>query len=221
MLSTQTRRQLTRVLGLFLSVLLLVSCQNNNNSKSASIVGGPRFAANAVTGVVGNLAGKIYSTDVSQQAGFQQATQGFLSTDLPPEYVGPVNINGSGIRFSGRVAITNGSLRTYDGTNAVIHSASSITIQVTDQATGSRQSSPIPAIQFRQAQGQLMGNQAQITLGDAFGSVTFVGVLNTTSNTFEGNVSYDNNIRWDGSSPGSAGNLGSFSIPLCSFFVCH
>jgi hypothetical protein len=218
---TQKRQILIRVMGLVFFSVLLSACQNNNNSKSASILGGPRFAASGVTSGLGNLPGKIYSSDVSQQAGFQQAAQGFLSTDIPPEYLGPVNINGSGIRFSGSVAVTNGSLRTYDGTNAVIHSASSITIQVLDQATVSRQSAPIPAIQFRQAQGQLMGNQAQITFGDAFGSITFVGVLNTTSNTFEGNVSYDNKIRWDGSSPGSAGNLGSFSIPLCSFFVCH
>ncbi len=216
-----TRHSLKRVLGLVFSTLLLAACQNNNNSKSASILGGPRFSTSGVTGVSGSLTGQIYITDASQQTGFQQAVQGFLSTDVPTEYVGTVSGNGSGIRFGGRVSVTNGSIRTYDGTNAVIHSSSTMTIQVIDQAAQSRQTPPLPAVQFRQAQGQLMGNQAQITFGDAHGSITFAGVLNTTANTFEGYVSYDNNIRWDGSSPGSAGSLGNFSVPLCSFFVCH
>lgn len=216
--------EMKRVFGLLLAAALLAGCQRQNNSAPISSATGLRFAANQATAYnTGSLPGRIYA-DPSQQAGFQQAAVGFLSTDVPPQYVGMVSAAGtgnSGIRFGGQVGLSSGSLRTYDGSYATLDPRSQIIIQVFDQANQYGQVPPIPPLRFSSASGMISGNQVQVTFSDTYGSVTLQGYINTPANTFDGYASYDNNVRWDGSSPGSAGNLGNFTVPLCNFFVCN
>lgn len=213
-----------RVVGTLFAVALLAGCQRQNNATPIASSTGMRFATNAATAYnTGSLPGRIFA-DPSQQQGFQQAAAGFLSTDIPPQYVGLVSATGSGnsgIRFGGQVGLAVGSLRYYDGSYADISPNSQIIIQVFDQTAQYGNVPPIPPLRFGNASGVITGNQAQITFSDTYGSVTLQGYINTQTSTFDGVASYDNNIRWDGTSPGSAGNFGNFSVPLCSFFACN
>jgi len=88
-------------------------------------------------------------------------------------------------------------------------------------STQFRRNRTTPAFTFQKARGQLVGNQAQITFYDSYGEITLNGFLNSAGSTFDGSISYDNNVNFDGSTPGAAGTLGSFSIPVCSFFSCQ
>jgi hypothetical protein len=151
-----------------------------------------------------------------------------LSTDVLPQYVGQVSASGqgnSGVRFGGRVGLINGSLGSilggYGGGYAMIAGNSQLIIQVIDYLPQYPDAPLIPPFIFGQAQGQIMGNQAQITFSDRYGQVTLQGYLNMQNNSFEGTISYDNNISIDGSTPGAAGTLGNFSVPICAFFACQ
>lgn len=215
--------QLKRYIAFSLVLVALTGCQNKN--EEAPILSraiGPRGALGANYGINGaSLTGKIF-TDPSYQQEFQDAVTGFLSTDVNPQYVGLVSATGrnnSGVYFAGRVALSTGSLRTFTGSYADIHPNSSLSIQVRDYSPQYPNAPALPPFTFSRAQGVIQGNQAEIIFGDSYGTVTMVGII--TQNTFEGEISYDNSVSYDGSKSGAAGTLGNFSVPTCSFFSCN
>ena len=86
--------------------------------------------------------------------------------------------------------------------------------------TGVAGAPAIPQVMIATASGYVQGNQAVIEFHDNYGAVTLHGTIDTTNNVFTGAMSYDNSVMYDGTSPGAAGTLGTFSIPLCTLFSC-
>lgn len=210
-----------KALILTLLVGVLAACQEKDNRSSVVVRAvGPRVQSQTSQPDTSNLQGRIY-TDPYYQQGFQEAVVGLLSTDIRPEYIGYVSANGqngSGVFFGGRVRLTSGSLTT--GFGGVIASDSSIVIQVRDYAPQFQNVPPLPAIELKTAQGQISGNDVQIVFWDAYGAIEMRGQIDSARGVFTGVIKYDNNITYDGRQPGAAGNLGNFSIPICSFFAC-
>lgn len=218
------KRRLTgqRSCALIFSCLALAACQNNSGSTPvASRAAGPRITANSAnTAAASTLVGQVYS-NATYQSQFQDAATGFLSTDVNPLYVGTISDTGqnnSGVYFSGKVSLAGMNLSGYTG-SATISGTSTFTIQVRDYVSQYPSTSWIPPFTFYTAQGTLNGSQAQIVFSDSYGSVTLSGTVSQT--TFQGTISYDNGILYDGTRPGAAGTLGNFTIPICSFFVCN
>lgn len=215
--------QLKKFFAFTFAALALAGCQKNEESTPlASRAFGPRGSIGSMYGVnSGSLTGRVYS-DPNYQQEFQDAVTGFLSTDVNPQYVGLVSAagqNNSGVFIAGRVVLSSGSLRSFSGAYADVNPNSSFTIQVRDYSSQYPNAPALPPFTFSRAQGMIQGNQAQITFGDNYGSVTLTGVIN--QNTFDGEITFDNSVTFDGSRPGAAGTLGNFSIPTCSFFSCN
>lgn len=213
------------------ALVALAGCQKNDGSTQVSSrisAYGPRAASSAGYSVAGtSLAGRVYF-DASGQQGFEEAVKDFLSTDVLWNYVGYVSATGqynTGVYFGGQVAPVTGSLRTLSGGTVAIASNSRLVIQVIDSWPQAPNTPVLPPFIFNRADGYISGNTAQITFSDNYGSITFSGYINTSTNRFEGNsydsVRFDNTENINPSDSPHAGNLGGFSIPLCSFFVCN
>jgi len=210
-----------KALILTLMVGVLAACQPPENKSPVVVRGvGPRVENQPGQPNTSNLPGRVFANPYYQQA-FQEAVVGLLSTDVRPEYIGHVSAtgeNGSGVFFGGQVKLTSGSI--LSGAGGVIAGDSHIVIQVRDYVPQHQNAPPLPAIQLRAAQGQVWGNQVQIVFWDAYGAVELSGQIDTQRQVFTGVMKYENYILYDGSSPGAAGTLGDFTIPICSFFMC-
>jgi hypothetical protein len=218
-----------KTLVLAFTMLALAACDKNVGSTTVTSRGmGPRTALAQSMGYNQQLGSAqlqgIVRSDPSNQSGFQDAVVGFLSTDVKPEYVGTVSAAGqynSGVWFGGRVALASGSLRTMGGGQVPVSSNGQFQIQVIDFTPQYPNAPRIPPFTFSHADGYVSGNTAEITFSDSYGSVTLSGTIDSTSNRFVGQMSYDNNVNIDSSQQGAAGVLGDFAIPICSFFVCN
>jgi hypothetical protein len=213
-----------KIASLIVMVAALACCQKKEGSVNVNSRGvGPRTWASQSMNASGlQLRGKVFS-DAYNQSNFEQAVKGFLETDVRPEYIGFVSAtpgqNNSGVFFGGRVAPSSGTLRNAQGYNITVASNSRFVIQVFDAWAGNQSTTLIPPFVFSSAQGTISGNQVDITFYDNYGSVTLRGQYDQS--VFRGWMSYDNKIKYDGTQPGAAGELGNFEIATCEFFVCN
>jgi hypothetical protein len=220
----QNTSKLKATVALCIPLALTACPSSSGNQASAPAPVGPRTALASTLSASGmQLVGTV-SSDAPHQAQFQAAVVGFLSTDLSPSYIGTVNVSPSstsGVFFGGQVTLSTGSMKSYTGQNATISPTSQFAIQVIDSNPSVPNTPAIPAFVFQKAAGTLQGMTAQLQFSDTYGTITMAGTVDTTKNLFTGTMAFDNNVLYDGSTPGHAGNLGNFSIPLCQFFVCN
>jgi hypothetical protein len=210
---------LKKSLLLTFAVLSLAACQKKEDSTAISTAGRvPRGAYDSLYANGANpntkLVGKVVRAS-SEQDEFDAGVRGFLSSTLPEDYVGYVDAQGqynTGVFFGGRV-VTRGASGGYQ-----IDPSSQIMIVVKDYFQNQTNVQPI-AWYLSNASGQISGNTAIIRFQDALGYVELQGSFD--QNYFEGDFLYDNNRRYDGSTPGAAGAIGHFVIPTCQFFVCQ
>ncbi len=224
------RAWFTRIVFSVAIPLALTACpsssgnNNNNVPAPAATPTGPRTAAASSLSVSGiQLAGSVTST-TQNQAQFQAAAVGYLSTDVAPNYIGQVSVtptSTSGIFFGGTVTLAAGSMKGYAGQGATIQSTSQFAIQIIDSNPQVPNTPAIPAFVYTTATGTIQGTTAQLQFSDAYGTITMNGTVDVPNNNFTGTMTFDNNVLFDGTSPGHAGTLGQFTIPLCSFFVCN
>ena len=217
--------KLTSFKGLLLIVaaLGLTACQEKKDPRQGITTRGtgPRAANQAAAGGV-QLQGRVQA-DPSYQQYFQDAVNGLLSTDVRPDYIGFVSANGqnnSGVFIGGQIVISGGTLANFNG-SGTIASQSRIVIQVRDFFPQMPNAPALPAIALSNAQGSINGNYVEVMFSDGFGSITLSGYIDTYQRVFTGTVKYDNQILYDGSRPGAAGELGDFMIPMCSIFQCQ
>ena len=68
------------------------------------------------------------------------------------------------------------------------------------------------------------GNNINLTFKDDKGEVNLVGTVDKNERenvlTISGSMSFNNYVRFNGSTPGSRGSLGLFEIRVCSFLDC-
>lgn len=157
---------------------------------------------------------------------FQEAVVGLVDSKAPVDYVGYVSAdaNGTGVFLAGRVELQSGVLNVNSSTQMNIRSDSTLVIAVYDEYTGrtaqdGKKVEPF-SFDYTQASGTVSGNTVRsLTFTGPKGSVTLNGSFN--SQYFRGTISYDNSVRYDGSTPGAAGTLGDFEVPTCQFFRCQ
>ncbi len=157
---------------------------------------------------------------------FQEAVVGLVDSKAPADYVGFVSAdaNGTGVFLAGRVELQSGVLNVNSSTQMNIRSDSALVLAVFDEYTGrvaqdGKKVEPF-TFDYNQASGTISGNTVRsLTFTGPTGSVTLSGSFD--SKYFRGTISYDNRIRYDGSSTGAAGTLGDFAVPTCEFFRCQ
>ena len=189
---------------------------------------GSTFDKNGPLGTT-QLSGRVYG---DSQEGFMDYVRGLVSATIPEDYLGSYvsagldGDNRTGVFFGGQVALTNGSVASGglgSGTRQSVHSRSRLLITVYDNMVGRKDESgetigAVP-IYMENASGFVQGNQATITFSDDYGTIQMDGTFD--GQYFTGEMSYDNNVMYDGSSPGAAGVGGYFRVPTCQFFVCN
>lgn len=214
------------LLGLLVTAVMLVGCaKKDEGTPISSRNNGPRALMTGNQSLTtGSLQGKIYANPMYQTE-FQETMVEFLSASTDPRYIGMISAvpqANSGVRFSGRVSLSNGNIRNIGMTGgfADISMSSSIAIQVQDFAPQFPNMAALPAVIVNRARGQFVNNEAQIEFADNFGAITLQGAI--VGNVFRGVISFVNYVRFDGSAANpDTYTMGDFEIPVCSFFVCN
>ena len=215
---------LTHALKVFAAasaLLALTGCGTSSSSNMTVRATGARAAAGQSVADSSILLNGNITNNFNQQTVFQAAVAGLMSDEMPPSYLGFVsdqNGSGTGLLFGGRVTLAEGSMSNYSGTGTVLQT-SALRIRIADSVGGALGLSPLPDIYMQNAVGSLIGNTADIRFYDADGYIEFQGQFDASM--FTGQVTYMNMHNYDGTTPGSSGVLGQFSIPTCSVFVCN
>jgi hypothetical protein len=135
----------------------------------------------------------------------------FVSSFIDPVNVGEVNPS-TGVKVSGRIQ--------YDG-NGRILGQSFIDIIITDSHVGTTPNGVVNPLRVMVPASSVQstgGTGVQVTFSDSFGAILVSGSWN--GGTFSGTITFQNVRNHTGGAGGSSGTLGTFQIPVCSFFVC-
>lgn len=213
-------------IGSLIMILTFTACQDN---KGATPITGraPQIAGGVVapTGRTVTLNGWVVSQESYQQA-FQDTVSGFVEAELAPEYLGFVSATGqggTGFFIGGDVPLQTGILNTTNNPQVNIQSGSYLLVGIYDEfanrpdATG-KVVGPYGR-EFKAASGYVQGNRAYIKFTNQFGMVEMNGTFD--AQVFQGSFHYENLMRWDKSTPGAAGDIGTFQVPTCQFFRCQ
>jgi hypothetical protein len=211
-----------KVLAVGSALLALTGCGQSQSASGMSVraTGARAVEGQSVADLSILLNGRITNTD-AMQATFQAAVAGFMSEEMPPSYLGFVSdeaSTGTGILFGGSVTLAEGSLSSYSGTGTVL-ATSALRIRITDSFPSSPNMAPLPDVYLPNAVGSLVGNSASIRFYDGYGYVELDGQFDASN--FTGQVTYMNLYNYDGTTPGSSGTMGNFTIPTCAIFVCN
>ncbi len=220
-IASTNNKSLMKIVGLILAMFALAGCQKDKASVTmSSSFMGVRGASGVQNQAAMSLStpGVVYS-DVTNQNAFQQAVAGLLSTDTPEESVGFVSCraeNNTGVFIGGRVGVNGGVLNSTSWGSVGVDPNSLLLITVYHSNAGA---AGLPKLPFNRATGYISGQSAIIEFSDAYGSIKMQGTFN--AQRFQGTISFDNGIRYDGARPGAAGTLGYFDIGTCEFFRCN
>lgn len=220
------------MLGLLaVAMALNTACTEKKETGTPVVVVGRDAQAADPNGVTASSAGLKLNgwvvTSPTYQTDFQDLVNGFVDAVLPPNYLGYVAADasgGTGVYIGGKVELQTGVLNTASTARMNIRTDSKIVVVIYDEYTGRTDASgkKVPPVQryYYQASGYVQGNQVYLKfVHPKFGSVLLEGSFDGT--TVTGDFSYDNSVRYDGSTTGtSAGTIGSFQVPTCQFFRC-
>lgn len=162
---------------------------------------------------------------------FTDAVKGLTNASVPEDYVGFVNgdfnatDNRTGVLFGGRVQAESGKIIPGSSQPRVnITGSSRLLVVVYDEFAGQKdengQTIPAIPIHLTTASGYIEGNRAYLKFWDSYGSIVLEGTFQSNGD-FVGKFIYDNQKKYDGSGLGGEGQLGTFFIRACSFFVCN
>lgn len=170
----------------------------------------------------GRLWGAVYHGNQLDNQTFNYWTHEFVAATMPREELGTVSgeLNQStGIRFWG-YAEPNGAFNPSNTNQRLSISPSNAELRVViwDSYAGQVDSTgelitEYPVHIRGQASGEIVGNKAWVRYQDSYGWVELNGSFDTQY--FSGWMMFDN------ANGGSAGPLGFFFVPTCSFFRCN
>lgn len=192
-----------------MTLALTVACGQKNEDSKAD-VGGRQ--ADRVAGTTQFPNAPYNRTSAMVSSGQLDAmTKAFLSSSME------INQNNIGqvtsVNIQGDVAVDSNSGNLLQGRGAIL-----LTIQDTlvGQNQGDGQIQPIE-IYIPATAGGASGGVVQLTFSDSYGTVTIRG--NYNQSTMTGTIEFTNS-QGNGYNGVRSGTLGTFSMPVCSFFRC-
>jgi hypothetical protein len=207
---------------LAIASLALISCaQDKGGVAMASSYQGARGQNAGLSSAANSIPTTgVFYTDAANQNAYQAAVGGLVSTDLPESSLGYVSArweNGTGVAFGGRIVPANGGVFSTNNWGQQTVASSSQILIIVKHANEAQVGQP--RLYFNRASGVVSQTSATIQFSDDYGSVTLQG--NFVSTRFQGSISFDNAVKYDGTRPGAAGTLGAFDIATCDLFKCY
>ncbi len=185
----------------------------------------PSSPATADTRTFTSSDGVVFGSPDSE---FQEVIYYLVSASINPNTFGTISGQpgqNTGVKFSGNIQLNSIFNPSSASSNIQVRSEGShVRILIRDSFVGQQDSNgnAIPEYTIDNSSnisGYIQGNHAVIKLVDEFGSITFDG--NVSADVYQGSFSFDNNMYWNGQTPGARGTVGSFRISTCGFFKCN
>ncbi len=159
---------------------------------------------------IANTGSELADVRSNDSYGFLQAVQGLVSASMDPQELGNVNSSGD-VWIIGYIDM--------DQQGNINQANSVLRLEIWDDYARSGSASEI-ALAFNNLQSySYNGNQINLVFEDNYGQIIVSG--DYSQYDFYGTVSYRNTVSYDGNSTPAAGVLGTFQVPVCSFFRCQ
>jgi hypothetical protein len=209
------KKLISQSLLVIFAVSSMMACKKNSNDNGSVSGGRDVRVASGPSGIPTNQGnstgvGGYYITGTNQ-AQFDEAIRVLVAPTVTPTSVGSTSLQ-NGVELRGSVVVN-------PSTGAVLNT-SLIQITITDSNVGqvvNGQQVPPIAIKLAGASGSATNYNANLTFSDNVGTITITGTYDTSN--FRGRVTFVNKTTpYNGK---TSGELGSFVIPTCAFFVCQ